>query len=139
MRLPVRGQSQAREIVNEQTPSPRRPLRLALYGLSGLPGQLIDHLVGGQDGVEVVARLEPSGDLAADFARSGAEMLICAIEPGEMSRLWRDATVARPSLAVLNLLDDMRGGRLYALVPEESELKSVDTVAIVDAARARRT
>jgi hypothetical protein len=108
-------------------------VRLAVCGLSPFVSEIIRTLVEDVPFVEFVESFEASDDLAADFLRSNADVLVCARPEQEMSRLWRAAVVARPPLAVLNLSNDHARGRLYALYPRGYTVDELTEESLLDA------
>lgn len=112
-------------------------LRVALAGVSPLVGDIIEDALRGSAHLHVVGRLEPSADLLDDLARSGAEVLICARSNEEMESVWNAALTRLPSLVVLNMLDDHRTGRLYALRQHRTNIDDVSVDSLSEVLRAQ--
>jgi hypothetical protein len=110
-------------------------LGLALCGVSSFVEDIVTTLTDEVSFVEVKARLEPSDDLDADFQRSGADLLLCALPEHDMDRLWRGALARRPPLAVLNLLHDHSSGRMYAVYPHGHSVEEVNGGTLLDELR----
>ena len=111
---------------------------IALCGLSRFIDDIVTELVRDVPSVDVVARLPASADLDADLARSGADVLVCALPDAEMSALWRGALARRPPpLAVLNLVDDNRKGCLLTVYPDELVLDDVTEASLLELLRRR--
>jgi hypothetical protein len=110
-------------------------IRLAICGLSPFVGDIVRTLVEDVEFVDVVASLEPSDDLHADFVRADADVMIYAVSEGEMDRLWSAALAERPPLAVLNMGDDHRRARLRALYPHTSAVEELSEETLVEALR----
>jgi hypothetical protein len=86
--------------------------------------------------VAVVARLQPSADLAEDFRRSGADVLVCTHDEAEMASRWR-AWIERSSLpAVLNLGADGASGRVYAIQAHDFALSMLSGESLLAALHA---
>jgi hypothetical protein len=108
-------------------------IRLAICGLSPFSGDIVRTLVEDVPYVELVGSFEPTGDLGADFMRSNADVMVCAIPEDEMGRLWRAALAERPPLAVLNMVDDHTRGRLHALYPHGHTVEELTEESLLDA------
>jgi len=112
------------------------PIRVALCGLPTMMDDIVSLLVQDVEGIRVVARLHPSADLAEDFERSHADVLICALGEMEMGLRWLDCVHRRPLPAVLNLGADARDGHVYALRAYDHPLDALSAVSLLDALRA---
>jgi hypothetical protein len=108
-------------------------VRLALCGLTPIVDGIVTLLVGDVDGIEIVARLEPSPDLVGDFESSGADMLICAVADREMADRWNAALRSHPPLTVLNLGRDATRGRLLGLRSEDWGIDELTAESLIDA------
>ena len=111
------------------------PIRLAACGLSPFAGDIVRTLVEEMPFVEVVESLDLSDDLAADFIRSKADVLLCALPEDEMDRLWRAAVEERPRLAVLNMLDDSARGQLHTLYPHRHAVEELTQESLLHVLR----
>lgn len=111
-------------------------IRVALCGLPTMLEEIVSRLVNDVDGIRVVARLDPSADLAEDFERSNAHVLICALGEDEMGLRWRDCVQRRPLPAVLNLGADARDGHVYALRAYDHPLDALSAASLLDALHA---
>lgn len=111
------------------------PIRLAVCGLSPFAGDIVRTLVEEVPFVDVVESLDLSDDLAADFIRSNADVMLCALPEDEMDRLWRAAVDERPPLAVLNMVDDSIRGRLHALYPHRQAVEELTQESLLDVLR----
>lgn len=110
-------------------------IRLALCGLPTMVDDIVSVFVGEAHDIVIVARLVPSAHLKADFERSGADVLICAVAEAEMERQWRDLVEQDPLPAVLNLGHDAMRGRLYALHPTTHPLDELSATSLLRAVR----
>jgi hypothetical protein len=108
-------------------------IRLATCGLTPFSDDIVRTIVEDVPFVELVGSLEPSDDLGADFVRSNADVMVCAIPEQEMDRLWHAALAERPPLAVLNMVDDHTRGRLHALYPHGHTVEELTEVSLLDA------
>lgn len=106
---------------------------IAICGLPQLADDIVSLLTLQVESLEVVARLGPCRDLEADAARSGAEILICSMPEAEMAALWDAVVRRRPSLTVLNLVDDYSRGRLYSLRATEQPMDEVSEITLLEA------
>jgi hypothetical protein len=106
-------------------------IRLAVCGLSAFADDIVKTLVEDVPFVEIVTSLEPSARLGADFVRSNADVMVCALPENEMERVWRTALAERPPLAVLNLVDDHTRARLHALYPQRQTIEELGEEALI--------
>ena len=114
-----------------------RRISLALCGLTPFVDGIVSELVRELPYAEIAARLEPGDDLLADFERSGADLMICALREGEMEERWRLSLDRRPPLAVLNIADDHSWGRLYSLEPRTETFEVLGAESLREALLAR--
>ena len=115
-----------------------QPVRLAICGLPQLAGDIVRTLVEDVPFIDVVEPVEPSGDLAADFALTSADVMLCSLPEEELKRQWRAAVAERPPIAVLNLVDDNVRGRLHALYPQRLTVEPLTGKSLVAVLRAHR-
>jgi hypothetical protein len=110
-----------------------RHIKIALCELPTMLDDIITVLVGDEPNVEIVARIERSDDLRADFERTAADLVICAVEEREMAALWADAVSRRPLPAFLNLGDDSTRASLYSTHSAELRLEELTARSLLDA------
>ena len=108
-----------------------RSVRLALCGLTPFDDGIVSELVRDVGGIEIVARMDHGPDLRADFAASGADLMVCAMGEAEMDALW-DASVRRQP-AVLNLMGDHTTARLYVLETRTQTVEGLSEERLVEA------
>lgn len=114
-----------------------RRIRLALCGLTPFVDDIVSELVRDVPYVEIAARLEPGEELLADFERSGADLMVCALGEAEMESRWRATLGRRPPVAVLNLADDHSWARLYSLEPRKETLEVLSEASLREVLLAR--
>src|SRR3954468_18789749 len=90
-------------------------VRIALCGLPAMVDDIVEVLTRQVPEVEIVGRIDFSGDIEADLARSGADLLVCGMASATMERGWGAAGARRSPLAVLNLGTTSERGCLYSL------------------------
>jgi hypothetical protein len=110
-----------------------RHIKIALCELPTMLDDIITVLVGDEPSVEIVARIERSDDLRSDFDRTGADLVICAVEEHQMASLWADAVSRRPLPAFLNLGDDSTRASLYSIRSAELRLEELTARSLLDA------
>jgi DNA-binding transcriptional LysR family regulator len=117
-----------------RTGGERQTVRLALCGLSDMVSDIVCVLLQQVADIEVVLHLDDSGDLRADFERSGADLLICSLPQRDMEERWR-RTLDQPVLAVLNLREDHKAAHFYRLHPDEQTIDPIAADSLVAALR----
>jgi hypothetical protein len=113
-----------------------RHIKIALCDLPTMLDDIVTVLVGDDPDVEIVARIERSDDLRSDFDRTGADLVICAVEEREMASLWADAVSRRPLPAFLNLGGDSTRASLYATRSDVHGLQELTARSLLDALQA---
>jgi hypothetical protein len=113
-----------------------RHIKIALCDLPTMLDDIVTVLVEDEPNVEIVARIGRSEDLRADFDRTGADLVICAVEEREMASLWQDAVSRRPLPAFLNLRDDSTRASLYSTQSAVLGLEDVTARSLLDALQA---
>lgn len=110
-----------------------RHIKIALCELPTMLDDIVTVLVGDEPNVDIVARIERSDDLRSDFERTGADLVICSVEEGEMASLWADAVRRPPLPAFLNLGDDSTRASLYSTHTVELRLEELTARSLLEA------
>lgn len=110
-----------------------RHIRIALCDLPQMLDDIVTVLVRDEPSVDIVARIEHTGDLRSDFERSGADLVICALTERDMAVLWADALSRRPLPAFINLAGDSTRARLYAAYGVERALGELTAQSLLAA------
>lgn len=110
--------------------------RVVVLELPRLVQEIVEHAVGGQPDMEIVADLPTAPTLPAALAEARADVVISGAEHGcaALSELLGEL----PRLKLLAVSDDARNAVLYELRPTRTPLGEVSPQTIVDAIRSAR-
>jgi hypothetical protein len=109
--------------------------RVLLLGVTAMFGDLVRRMAEADEAIEVVGTVADVGALIETSRDRRADVLLVAVDDGELPPHCRDLLMARPWMRILGIARAGRSGFLWQLLPHRFPLGELSPAALRGAIR----